>query len=83
MMPALQRYVTELSRNTFLLAFASLFADISTEMLPGAASLLRLVSGELDELFRGYEMEEWRRHRDLQESMPPLGDWDTWPPDDI
>jgi MFS family permease len=29
----LQRYGTGLSRNTFLLAFASLFADISTEML--------------------------------------------------
>jgi len=28
-----QRYFTGLSRNTFLLAFASLFADISTEML--------------------------------------------------
>jgi MFS family permease len=28
-----QRYVAGLSRNTFLLAFASLFADISTEML--------------------------------------------------
>ena len=30
---ATQRYFTGLSRNTFLLAFASLFADISTEML--------------------------------------------------
>jgi MFS family permease len=29
----LQRYVAGLSRNTFLLAFASFFADISTEML--------------------------------------------------
>jgi len=29
----IQRYFTGLSRNTFLLAFASLFADISTEML--------------------------------------------------
>ena len=29
----LQRYGAGLSRNTFLLAFASLFADISTEML--------------------------------------------------
>ena len=29
----LQRYFAGLSRNTFLLAFASLFADISTEML--------------------------------------------------
>src|SRR5213592_917370 len=28
-----QRYFSGLSRNTFLLAFASLFADISTEML--------------------------------------------------
>lgn len=28
-----QRYFTGLSRNTFLLAFASLFSDISTEML--------------------------------------------------
>ena len=28
-----QRYGAGLSRNTFLLAFASLFADISTEML--------------------------------------------------
>ena len=28
-----QRYVAGLSRNTFLLTFASLFADISTEML--------------------------------------------------
>jgi MFS family permease len=28
-----QRYFAGLSRNTFLLAFASLFADISTEML--------------------------------------------------
>ena len=27
------RYFAGLSRNTFLLAFASLFADISTEML--------------------------------------------------
>ncbi len=31
--PALQRYFAGLSKNTFLLAFASLFADISTEML--------------------------------------------------
>ena len=31
--PAIQRYFAGLSRNTFLLAFASLFADISTEML--------------------------------------------------
>lgn len=31
--PALQRYFGGLSRNTFLLALASLFADISTEML--------------------------------------------------
>lgn len=31
--PALHRYFTGLSRNTFLLALASLFADISTEML--------------------------------------------------
>jgi MFS family permease len=30
---AIQRYFVGLSRNTFLLAFASLFADISTEML--------------------------------------------------
>jgi hypothetical protein len=30
---AIQRYFGGLSRNTFLLAFASLFADISTEML--------------------------------------------------
>ena len=30
---AMQRYFTGLSRNTFLLALASLFADISTEML--------------------------------------------------
>jgi MFS family permease len=30
---ATQRYFAGLSRNTFLLAFASLFADISTEML--------------------------------------------------
>jgi MFS family permease len=30
---ATQRYFSGLSRNTFLLAFASLFADISTEML--------------------------------------------------
>jgi MFS family permease len=30
---AIQRYLSGLSRNTFLLAFASLFADISTEML--------------------------------------------------
>ena len=30
---AIQRYFTGLSKNTFLLAFASLFADISTEML--------------------------------------------------
>src|SRR6266511_1735343 len=30
---ATQRYFAALSRNTFLLAFASLFADISTEML--------------------------------------------------
>jgi hypothetical protein len=30
---AIQRYLGGLSRNTFLLAFASLFADISTEML--------------------------------------------------
>ncbi len=30
---AIQRYFAGLSRNTFLLAFASLFADISTEML--------------------------------------------------
>ena len=29
----LQRYFSGLSKNTFLLAFASLFADISTEML--------------------------------------------------
>ena len=29
----IQRYFTDLSRNTFLLAAASLFADISTEML--------------------------------------------------
>ena len=28
-----QRYFTGLSRNTFLLALTSLFADISTEML--------------------------------------------------
>src|SRR5712692_782150 len=28
-----QRHFTGLSRNTFLLAFSSLFADISTEML--------------------------------------------------
>jgi MFS family permease len=31
--PTIQRYFAGLSRNTFLLAFASLFADISTEML--------------------------------------------------
>ena len=31
--PAVQRYFAGLSRNTFLLAFSSLFADISTEML--------------------------------------------------
>ena len=31
--PAIHRYFTGLSRNTFLLALASLFADISTEML--------------------------------------------------
>ena len=31
--PAIQPYLRGLSRNTFLLAFASLFADISTEML--------------------------------------------------
>src|ERR1700687_3192700 len=30
---AIQRYFAGLSRNTFLLALASLFADISTEML--------------------------------------------------
>jgi MFS family permease len=30
---AIQRYFAGLSRNTFLLAFASLFADISSEML--------------------------------------------------
>jgi len=30
---AIQRSFAGLSRNTFLLAFASLFADISTEML--------------------------------------------------
>src|SRR5208283_482452 len=30
---AIQRYFSGLSRTTFLLAFASLFADISTEML--------------------------------------------------
>src|ERR1700674_3098271 len=30
---AIQRYFVGLSRNTFLLAFSSLFADISTEML--------------------------------------------------
>jgi MFS family permease len=30
---AIQRYFAGLSRNTFLLAFASLFADISAEML--------------------------------------------------
>jgi MFS family permease len=30
---AIQRYFAGLSKNTFLLAFASLFADISTEML--------------------------------------------------
>lgn len=32
-MRAIQRYFIGLSRNTFLLTFASLFADISTEML--------------------------------------------------
>src|SRR3974390_1941120 len=31
--PAFQRYFAGLSRNTFLLALASLFADVSTEML--------------------------------------------------
>ena len=31
--PAIKRYFTGLSRNSFLLAFASLFADTSTEML--------------------------------------------------
>lgn len=31
--PLIRRYFAGLSRNTFLLAFASLFADISTEML--------------------------------------------------
>ena len=31
--PTTTRYFAGLSRNTFLLAFASLFADISTEML--------------------------------------------------
>jgi hypothetical protein len=31
--PAIKRYVAGLSRNTFLLAVTSLFADISTEML--------------------------------------------------
>lgn len=31
--PAIRRYFVGLSRNTFLLAFASLFADIATEML--------------------------------------------------
>jgi hypothetical protein len=31
--PTSTRYFAGLSRNTFLLAFASLFADISTEML--------------------------------------------------
>ena len=33
MLRSLRRYFAGLSRNTFLLAFASLFADISTEML--------------------------------------------------
>src|SRR5262245_59722314 len=33
MLRFLRRYFAGLSRNTFLLAFASLFADISTEML--------------------------------------------------
>ncbi|MGA7328908.1 MAG: MFS transporter [Rhodomicrobium sp.] len=33
MTSAIRHYATGLSRNTFLLAFASLFADISTEML--------------------------------------------------
>ena len=33
MSPSIERYFTGLSRNTFLLASASLFADISTEML--------------------------------------------------
>ena len=31
--PTIQRYFAGLSRNTFLLAFASLFSDVSTEML--------------------------------------------------
>ena len=31
--PVVQRYFAGLSRNTFLLALSSLFADISTEML--------------------------------------------------
>ena len=31
--PAIQRYLAGLSRNTVLLALASLFADVSTEML--------------------------------------------------
>jgi sugar phosphate permease len=31
--PAIQRYLAGLSRNTLLLALASLFADVSTEML--------------------------------------------------
>lgn len=31
--PTTTRYFAGLSRNTFLLTFASLFADISTEML--------------------------------------------------
>src|SRR5271157_2752955 len=31
--PAIQRYFAGLTRNTFLLALSSLFADISTEML--------------------------------------------------
>ncbi len=33
MTSAIRHYATGLSRNTFLLAFASLFADISSEML--------------------------------------------------
>ena len=31
--PITERYFAGLSRNTFLLAFANLFADVSTEML--------------------------------------------------
>ena len=56
--PVRKQYFAGLSRNTFLLAFASLFADISTEMLypvlPVFLTQTLKVSGSIVGLVEGF-----------------------------